>query len=169
MLLECVGTLFDDPLHSDVQFVVPKKYKWYAPTKRYYCVPITFNPVRSLLFPSRECIHSFLVLGSGFMETSADVNIGHPRLDLAFDSTSLANPEDSDGEEQGCCQISQTNPASMVPSRLIFLKLTFFPVSEKPVTSDSVAKHSEWTPPTLAHPRQHISRGFFGRFVSHNQ
>lgn len=108
-------------------------------------------------------IHSFLVFGSGFVEASADVNIGHPLDhddgDAASDSTYLfRQSEDSDDEEDDIMSDFLDEPSfdgtieADIPETGVSLT-----TGEKPVADDSAIKRSEGiasSPSTVTPPAQ---------------
>ncbi|KAG8214652.1 hypothetical protein J3R82DRAFT_9730 [Butyriboletus roseoflavus] len=92
--LECVGTLLDDPLYSDIEFVVPSRS---TPKEKRIIYANKKLLQRADYFQS--------MFGSGFVEASTDVDMGHPQSDhdegdTRSDSTCLFRQfEDSDDEE----------------------------------------------------------------------
>ncbi|KAH0832106.1 hypothetical protein J3R83DRAFT_13015 [Lanmaoa asiatica] len=139
--LECVGALLDDPLYSDVEFVVPKRSR---------------PKEKRIIYANRKILQRAdyfqSMFGSGFVEASTDVNMGLPLLDhdegdTASDSTYLFRQfEDSDDEED---DLTSDLPDEVSFDGTIETDVPETGVShtwcEAPVVEDSATKHSEET------------------------
>lgn len=128
--------------------VDPKRNESYMPTRKYFSVLITSSPVKRFIFPSRKMYSFSLVFGSGFVEASTDVNMGHVQpdhdeADTASDSTYLFRQfEDSDDEED--------DQMSDLPDEPSFDGTIELDVPETgdshittPVVGDNAVKHGE--------------------------
>ncbi|KAG6918337.1 hypothetical protein DXG01_015196 [Tephrocybe rancida] len=101
-LLETVGALLDDPLYSDVEFVIPGKRGNMKSARKILASRTLLK--RADYFESSEAYCSAIVFGSGFAEGSADLPqaVGAPPsvLDSEFNLV-MHEFEDSDDEEDG--------------------------------------------------------------------
>ncbi|KAF8133856.1 hypothetical protein EV363DRAFT_1258331 [Boletus edulis] len=145
--LECIGALLDDPLYSDVEFVVPKRSR---PKEKRIIYANSKILQRADYFQS--------MFGSGFVEASADVNMGHPQpdhdeADTASDSTYLSRQfEDSDDEEDDLMSDLPDEPSFDGTIDLDGPEIAISHATT-PMVEDSAVKHVEGTAPSTTTER----------------
>ncbi|KAI9573542.1 hypothetical protein HD554DRAFT_2202227 [Boletus coccyginus] len=139
--LECVGALLDDPLYSDVEFVLPKRSR---------------PKEKRIIYANRKILQRAdyfqSMFGSGFVEATADVNMANPQPDhdegdTASDSTYLFRQfEDSDDEEDDMSDLSDepSFDGTIEPD----VPETGVSHTMPPVVEDSAGKHFEGTAST---------------------